>query len=167
MRTYNIGLYIPLRDPERDLLLPARLRDCEINSPRQPTRDMPDSTLPISSGKSSISTDTDQQSGITISSTPIITSTLSTPITPSTLSTPITSTTSITLITPPTNEPSYLLSHNSTPKSPCPTRGSAKSPLETLATQALDPTAKGPKSKSSASQAAMSQDGCPEILYQI
>ena len=148
MRTYNIGLHIPLRDPKRDLFLPARLRDCETNSPRQPTRDMPDSTLPNSSGKSSISTDTDQQSGMTISSTPLTLSAFSTPITPSTLSTLITSITSITSITPntpPTNEPSYFLSHNSTPESPCPTRGRAKSPLETLATQAPQPNCEGSK----------------------
>src|ERR1700733_7377346 len=114
MRTYNIGLHVPLTDPERDLFPPARLRDCKTNSPRQPTRNMPDSTLPSSSGKSNISTDTDQQSRFTIS----------TPITP------------ITPITPPTNEASYPLAHNSTPESPCPTRGRAKSPLEILATRA-------------------------------
>ena len=118
MRTYNIDLHVPLTDPERGLFPPARLRDCKTNSPRQPTRNMPDSTLPSSSGKGNISTDTDQQSRITIS----------TPITP---------------ITPPTNESSYPLAHNSTPESPCPTRGRAKSPLETQATQAPRPDCEG------------------------
>ncbi|OCL00590.1 DUF1766-domain-containing protein [Cenococcum geophilum 1.58] len=79
---------------------------------------MPDSTLLSSSGKSNISTDTDQQSRITIS----------TPITPT---------------TPPTNESSYPLARNSTPESPCPTRGRAKSPLETLATRAPRPNCEG------------------------